>query len=97
MFARIVAMEAEPGRIDEGIAVINEKVLPTMKGIDGFTAANFMADRATGKLVGITFWESQQAMEASADVLNPVRTAVADAMGGRITSVETFELVAQSW
>ena len=90
-------MDAEPDRIEDGIAVINEKVLPTMKGIDGFTAANFMADRATGKLVGISFWDSQQAMDASTGVLNPVRTAVADAMDGKITSVETFELVAQSW
>ncbi len=97
MFVRISTIEAEPSRIDDGIAIINERVLPTLKGIDGFSAANFMADRATGKLVGIVFWDSQQAMEASADVLNPIRTSVADAMGGKITSVESFELVAQSW
>jgi hypothetical protein len=97
MFVRISTIEAEPGRIDDGIAVINEKVLPTLKGIDGFTAANFLADRATGKLMGIVFWDSEQAMEASADVVNPIRTTVAEAMGGKITSVESFELVAQSW
>ena len=97
MFVRISTIEAEPGRIDDGIAAINDKVLPTLKSVDGMTAANFLADRAKGKLVGITFWESEEAAEASADVVNPIRTAVADAMDGKITSVETYELVAQSW
>jgi heme-degrading monooxygenase HmoA len=97
MFARISTIEADPGRIDDGIAVINEKVIPTLKGIDGFTAVNFLADRKSGKLIGVAFWDSEDAMEASVESVNPIRTAVSDAMDGRITSVESYELVAQSW
>lgn len=97
MFARISTIEAEPGRIDDGIAVINDKVIPTLKGIDGFRAVNFLADRANGKLLGVAFWDSQEALEASVGAVNSIRTSVADATGGKVTSVESFEVVAQSW
>src|SRR5688572_16747619 len=97
MFARISTIEAEPGRIDDGVKAINETVLPTLKGVDGFRAANFLADRSTGRLVGVAFWDSEEAMKASATAVDPIRTAVADAMDGKIVGVESYEVVAQSW
>jgi heme-degrading monooxygenase HmoA len=97
MYVRISTIEGDPGKIEEAVLVINEKVLPTLKGVKGFTAANFMAERSNGKLVGVTFWEDESALEGSVEAVNPIRSAVADAMGGKITSVESFELVAQSW
>jgi heme-degrading monooxygenase HmoA len=97
MHVRISTIEGDTGKIDDAVTTINEKVLPVLKGIEGFTAANFLADRSSGKLIGLTFWDSESALDASAEVVNPIRTAVADAMGGKATSVESYELVAQSW
>ena len=97
MHVRISTIEGDASKIDDAVTVINDKVLPTLKNVNGFTAANFMVDRATGKLVGISFWDSEQDLQASADAIGPARTAVADAMAGKISSVETYELVAQSW
>ena len=39
MYARISTIEGDAGKIDDAVAAINEKVLPTLKGIEGFTAA----------------------------------------------------------
>ncbi|MDQ3956749.1 MAG: hypothetical protein M3273_00340 [Actinomycetota bacterium] len=97
MHVRISTIQADPSRIEDGVAVINDKVIPTMKGIDGFRAANFMVDRSSGKLVGVAFWDSEEAMDASAAALDPIRSAVADAVDGKIVSVEAYEQVAQSW
>ena len=97
MYARISTIEGDPGKIDDAVAAINEKVLPTLKGIEGFTAANFAVDRSTGKMVAIAFWDNEAALEGSAEAVNPIRTAVADAMGGKVVGVESYELVAQSW
>jgi hypothetical protein len=97
MHVRISTVEGDPGRIEDAVLVINEKVLPTLRGTKGFTAANFMVDRSTGKLVGVAFWEDESALEGSAEAINPLRNAVAEAMGGTVTSVESYELVAQSW
>lgn len=97
MHVRISTIQADPSRIDDGVAVINDKVVPTLKGIDGFRAANFMVDRSAGKLVGVAFWDSEEAMNASAAAVDPIRNVVADATGGKIVSVESYEQVAQSW
>jgi hypothetical protein len=97
MHVRISTIEGDPGKIEDAVVVINERVLPTLKGVKGFTAANFMADRSTGKLVGVAFWEDESALEGSVEAVDPIRSAVADAMDGRVTSVESYELVAQSW
>ncbi len=97
MHARISTIEGDPSKIDDAVAVLNEKIIPTLKGVKGFTAVNFMADRSTGKLVGVAFWQDQAALEGSMGAVNPMRTEVADAMGGKVVSVESYELVAQSW
>lgn len=97
MHVRISTIQADPNRIDDGIAAINDKVIPTLTGIDGFRAANFMADRSAGKLVGVAFWDSEEAMNASASAVDPIRNVVAEAMDGKIVSVESYEQVAQSW
>jgi hypothetical protein len=97
MHVRISTIEGDPGKIEDAVVVINERVLPTLKGVKGFTAANFMADRSTGKLVGVAFWEDESALEGSVEAVNPIRNAVADAMDGKVTGVESYELVAQSW
>ena len=97
MYVRISTIEGDAGKIDDAVVTINEKVLPVLKGTEGFTAANFLADRSSGKLIGIAFWDGESALAASDEAVIPIRTAVADAMGGKVVSVESFELVARSW
>jgi hypothetical protein len=97
MYARISTIEGDSSKIDDAVAVVNEKIIPTLKGVKGFTAVNFLADRSTGKLVAVAFWQDQAALEGSMEAVNPMRTEVADAMGGKVVGVESYELVAQSW
>ncbi len=97
MQARISTVEGDGGKIDDALKIINEKILPSLKGLDGFMAVNFLADRSAGKLVAVGFWASEAALEGSADAVESFRTEVADAMGGKVVSVESYELAAQSW
>ena len=97
MYARISTMEGDPSKIDDAVAVLNDKVIPTLKGVEGFTAVNFLADRSTGKLVAVGFWQDQAALEGSTEVVDPMRDEVAGVIGGKVVSVESYELVAQSW
>lgn len=48
MYVRISTIEGDPGKIDDAVATINEKIIPTLKGMEGFTAINFLADRSSG-------------------------------------------------
>jgi hypothetical protein len=97
MYARISTVEGDPSKIDDAVAVINDKIIPTLKGVKGFTAANFLADRSAGKLVAVTFWQDEAALEGSVEAVGPMRNEVADVVGGKVVSVESYELVAQSW
>ena len=97
MHVRISTIEGDPSKIDDAVAVVNDKVIPTLKGVDGFRAANFMVDRSSGKLVGVVFWDSEEALNASAEAVHPIRNAVAEAAGGKVASVGEYEMVAQSW
>jgi hypothetical protein len=97
MHVRISTVQGDPSKIDDGVAAINDKVLPTLKGIEGFRAANFMVDRGSGKLVGVAFWDSEEALNASASAVESIRNSVAEAVGGKVASVEEYEMVAQSW
>ena len=51
MQARISTIQGDADKIDDAVKVINEKILPALQGLTGFTAANFMVDRSAGKLV----------------------------------------------
>ena len=45
MQARISTIEGDASKVDAAVEIINEKVLPTLKDLDGFTAANFMVSK----------------------------------------------------
>jgi hypothetical protein len=97
MQARISTIEGDGAMIDDALNVINEKVMPALKALEGFTAANFLVDRSAGRLVAVAFYADETALEGSAEAVGPMRNEVADAMGGKVVGVESYELVAQSW
>jgi hypothetical protein len=97
MQARISTIEGDAGKIDDALKIINEKIMPALKELDGFTAANFLVDRSSGKLVAVAFYESEAALEGSAEAVKPMRTEVAEAMNGKVVGFESYELAAQSW
>jgi hypothetical protein len=97
MQVRISTIEGDAGKIDDAVKIIDEKILPNLKGLEGFTAANFMADRSAGKLVAVAFYQDEAALEASAEAVKPMRTEVAEVMNGKVVGLDTYELVSQSW
>jgi len=97
MQARISTIEGDGAKLDNALEVVNEKVMPALKALEGFTAANFLVDRTAGKLVAVAFYADEAALEGSVEAVGPMRDEVADAMGGKVVGVESYELVAQSW
>lgn len=93
MFARHVTVHGSPDRIDEGIRVQNEHVLPALRDCAGFKAQLFLVDRSTGEVIGISLWETENDMIASEEKVSVVRTRVADQVGAsRPADVRIYEL-----
>jgi heme-degrading monooxygenase HmoA len=92
MHARISTLEGSPDQIDEGLRYVRENVLPQLQQQDGFKGMAALADRQTGKTLGVTFWESEQALRASEEAANSLREESAEAMSDTIAGVERYEV-----
>ncbi len=92
MYARVSTFEGSPDLIDEGLRQAREVVLPRGKQMDGFKGMIALGDRYSGKTIGITFWESEEAMRASEEEANRLREESAEAGGDTIAGVERYEV-----
>jgi hypothetical protein len=78
--------------MDEGVREVREDVLPQLQQQDGFKGFLALGDRHSGKLVGISFWESEQAMRDAEEVGDRTRSQTAEDIGDIIVGVERFEV-----
>jgi len=70
-----------------------EHVLPALRQQDGFSGALVLVERASGKVLGLTLWENEQAMNATEEAAYWLRVFSAEAAGGMITDVERYEVI----
>ncbi|MDQ3238175.1 MAG: hypothetical protein M3Q54_11660 [Actinomycetota bacterium] len=94
MFARVTVVQGSPEKIEQGVDSFNTQVLPAAKGVDGYKAAFLLVDRNTGKGIGITMWDSEDARRRGGEAVDAARAAAIEAMGGTVPPVEEFEVVA---
>ena len=89
MYARVATFQSDPADIDEAIAMVRREVESneTQPGLEGAKML-MLVDRQTGKGVGITLFESEQAMQLGDAALNAMNPGA----GERRTSVEFFEV-----
>jgi heme-degrading monooxygenase HmoA len=92
MHARMSTLEGSPEEMDEGLRDVREHVLPLLKQQEGFKGFIALGNHQSGELIGITFWESEQAMQASEEVGYRTRSDTAEATGDAIEDVERYEV-----
>ena len=93
MHARVSIFEGgNPEQIDDSLRQARDDVLPRAKQMDGFKGMIALGDRQGGKTLGITFWESEEAMRASEEAANELRQESAEVGGEQIAGVERYEV-----
>ena len=93
MFARVSTYQGDPGQIDEGLNYARENILPRVQQVDGFEGVYYLVDRESGKALTITLWESEEALRASEEEANRLRSESAESASATIESVERYEVV----
>ena len=93
MFGRMTTLEGSPESVDGGIAALREQVFPGVRDMAGFKGMIGFADRATGKMMAVTLWETEEQMKASEEGANSLRANTAEATSARIANVERLEVV----
>ena len=92
MHARVSTFQGSPDSVDAALDDVKSNVLPTIREVPGFAGMIALADRASGTTMGITLWESEEAMKASEEAANKIRSGVADAGGSKGGNGERFEV-----
>lgn len=90
MYARVASFEArDPSLTDELIEKVRQQGPSTIPEARGFLA---LFDRDRGTSLGITFFESEQAIRDSEQAFENMGQHFPQEMRGRRTSVETYEV-----
>ena len=92
MYARVTTVQGSPAKMDDAKGHIQERTLPQLQKMEGFKGFFALGDRQSGKVLGVAFWESEEALRATEQEVSGVRSGAADAAGGTVASVEQYEV-----
>jgi hypothetical protein len=93
MYARVATFESRPENVDDAIALLRAQVESeeTPPGLEGAKML-MLINRETGKGVGVTLFESEDAMRRGDETLNAMNPGAVE----RRVSVEFFEVPVQT-
>lgn len=94
MFARVTSAELTPENVDTFVSMIRDQVIPKVQGMPGFKGGYWLVDRSTGKGLGVTLFESEEALNATEDQASRIRAEVSRGAGLPLPSFQRFEVVA---
>ena len=89
MYARVATFDSDPSRVDEAIDLVRSSVESedTPEGLEGAKML-MLIDRETGKGLGVTLFDSEDAMRRGDEALNAMSPGATE----RRTSVEFYEV-----
>ncbi len=93
MYARVATFESDPARVEDAISMVRAEVESgnTPSGLEGAKML-MLVNRENGKGLGITLFESEEAMRRGDEALNAMNPGVSE----RRTSVEFYEVPVQT-
>jgi len=93
VYARVATFQSDPANIDDAISMVRTEVASgnTPPGLEGAKML-MLVNRESGKGVGITLFDSEEAMRRGDEALNAMNPGASE----RRTSVEFFEVPVQT-
>ena len=59
MYAQVVRVQFQPGKVDEAISIYKGSVAPAARGQKGFKSAYLLVDRQGNRGLGFSLWETE--------------------------------------
>ena len=81
MYIRSTEIQGEPAGIDAGLGLVREEIFPAVSAMDGCVGMSMLVDRQSGRCITTTAWSSEEAMQASAPAVRPLRDRAERALG----------------
>jgi heme-degrading monooxygenase HmoA len=92
MHARIGRITFSPDKADDVTSHVQENVVPSYEDADGFKGFTLLVDRTGGNAIGISFWDSEDAMRATDAMGDRARQGAAEAGSGSDQGPQHFEV-----
>jgi hypothetical protein len=92
VYARTTTIQADRSKVEDGITRVRDQVFPAVMDIDGCVGMSMLVDRESGRCIATTAWESEAAMQASAEQVRPLRSDAEQGMGTLSSEVDTWEV-----
>lgn len=92
MHARVSTFEIPKDKIDEDIALSRKKISQAVRELRGSLGVYYLVDRDRGRTIAVTLWEDAEAMHASEEAAARIREEGTAEEGGKILSVERYEV-----
>ncbi len=90
MYARVTTIQGSPGKMDDAKGHVQEQTLPQLQKMEGFKGFVALGDRQSGTVLGVAFWESEEALRATGEAVSSVRSRAAGAAEGIVAGVEEY-------
>ena len=93
MYARVATFDSDPAKVDAAIDMVRSEVESgeTPAGLEG-AKMMMLVNRESGKGLGVTLFESEEAMRRGDEALNAMSPGATE----RRTSVEFYEVPVQT-
>jgi hypothetical protein len=88
VYARATTYRGSPEDVHEAV-VHWEEGIPSIRDFSGSRGAFLLVDRSTGTGIGVTLWESAEAMQASRERADELRQQAQESIG---ESVDEYEV-----
>ena len=88
MFARVSTYSGDPDELVRGF----DRSLEELAKLEGFSHAYFGVERSSGRALSMTLWETEAALEGSAESAQQLRSQAAEPAGATIDSVTHYEI-----
>ncbi|KAB1149794.1 hypothetical protein F7R91_02825 [Streptomyces luteolifulvus] len=92
MFVRTVYATGDPAKIDTAIKALNVQGRDLLEDRPGYRGAGIFVDRELGKLLAVSWWDSEEARRNSDEVLRERRASLYEPFAAS-TAVDNYEAV----
>lgn len=93
MYARVMTGEVKPGAEETFVKVIRDQVIPRASALPGFRGGYWLRDLDSDSVLGVTLFESEEALRASQEQADRIREEASRAAGVDPPVFHSYEVI----
>jgi hypothetical protein len=94
--ARMVRVQIEPARVEDGLTFVREEILPRLQTGAGFHSAEVLIDRSFGSGVLLTVWVDEYSAARADITMETLRDEALERVGVKFPRTESYVVVRAS-